>query len=113
MLNRIRRKFKRSLENKGKVNSATLPIVFLILSLAIFCITQLSINSILSPLGKQLQSFNTEKDLLIQENREIEKDLANSQSISVIQNITNKKYNLKPTNTSQLVYVTPNVVASK
>ena len=113
MLNRIRRQFKRRLEKNGKVKTSAIPIAFLVFSLVVFCATQLSINSILSPLGKQLQSFNTEKDLLIQENREIEKDLANSQSISVIQNITDKKYNLKPTTTNQLVYVTPNVVASK
>jgi hypothetical protein len=113
MLNRIRRQFKRKLESNGKLNFARLPIFILIISLAIFCATQLSINSKLSPLGKKLQSFNTEKDLLLQENREIEKDLANSQSISVIQNITNKKYQLKSTSTAQLVYVTPNVVASK
>lgn len=112
MSTNFKRKFRRSLDVKSNIKVANIPMIIFVISLSLFFGTQLYINSKLSPLGKQLQSYNTEKDLLLQENREIEKDLANSQSITVVEHITNKKYKLKPTSTSQLVYVTPSVNAS-
>lgn len=97
----------------GEFDVKKLPTLILIFSLIFFFGTQLYINSILSPLGSQLQSFNTEKDLLIQENRELDKDLANAQSITVVQHLTNKKFKLTPTNANQLVYVTGIITAAR
>lgn len=108
----LKRKLKHKFSITGE-NSNNIVFVIFVLSLIFFLTTQLYINSILSPLGGKLQFLNSEKDLLVQENRELEKDLANSQSLAVVQKLTNKKYRLKPTTPTQLVYVTGNVNALK
>lgn len=111
MQEKIKRQLKNKLNTKGRTLS--IPLLLLVISISMFLSTQLYMNSKLSPLGVQLQSYNTEKDLLLEENREIEKDLANAQSITVVQNLTNKQFKLKPTKASQLVYVTGNLNASR
>lgn len=111
MNSKVRRKFRKIFEKKTSLKKSNIFLFIFIISLAVFCSTQLFINSKLSPLGKQLQSLNNEKDLLLQENRELEKDLANSQSITVVEQMTNKKFKLTQTKTNQLIYVTPSVSA--
>ncbi|MCC7289891.1 hypothetical protein IT417_01405 [bacterium] len=113
MSDRLKRQLKRRLYTNTKFELKNVPFLFFVISVAFFFGTQLYINSMLSPLGGKLQSLNTEKDLLLQENRELEKDLANAQSITVVENLTNKKYKLKPSSTTQLVYITTSVSASK
>lgn len=113
MKEKIKRKLKHSFRLNNNQNLNKLPLIMFILSLTLFIFSVVYTNSILSTKGIQLQSLNTEKNLLLQENRELENDLANAQSITVVQNLTHKKYKLSPTKTSQLVYITGNITASK
>jgi hypothetical protein len=111
MSDKIKRKLKSKFTNSGLISYQKIPYIILVIGVVFFLGTQLYINSMLSPLGGKLQSLNSEKDLLLQENRELEKDLANAQSITVVQNLTNKKYKLTPSKATQFVYVTNNVNA--
>lgn len=111
-MNTIKRKLKRAFAPNSQ-NLKNIPLKLFIISFIFFISIQFYINSSLSTQGVKLQSLNTEKTLLLQENREIEKDLANARSITVVENLTNKKYKLTPTKTGQLVYVSATVNALK
>lgn len=111
-MNKVKRQLKRIFNKENRKNE-NIPIQIFIFCFIFFIAIQLYINSSLSTQGAKLQSLNSEKNLLIEENRELEKDLANAKSITVVENLTNKKYKLTPTKISQLVYVTGNVTASR
>jgi hypothetical protein len=76
-----------------------------IFSLVIFGASQLVVNSILTPLGSKLQSLNTEKEHLLEENREISEQIAKNSSIKVIESLSNKKLNLSPDNQPTVIYI--------
>ncbi|HPR92123.1 MAG TPA: hypothetical protein PLR64_02630 [Candidatus Dojkabacteria bacterium] len=76
-----------------------------VLSLVLFILSQLIINSILAPLGTELQSMNGEKNYLIEENRGMEEEIAKSGSITVIQKLADKTLSLSPSNKKTLVYL--------
>ncbi|MDX9739035.1 MAG: hypothetical protein RBT33_01580 [Candidatus Dojkabacteria bacterium] len=74
-------------------------------SLILFGISQLIINSLLTPLGVKLQSLNTEKDHLLEENREISEMIAKNSSIKVIESLSEKKLNLSQEKQQTVVYI--------
>lgn len=83
----------------------TLPTTVLSVSLVIFVISQLVINSILSPLGIELERLNTEKEALIEENRQMENEIATSSSIKVIKTLTTERLDISDNNKKNIVYV--------
>jgi hypothetical protein len=83
------------------------------ISLILFCVTQLVINSVLSPLGPKLEAFNSEKEYLIEENRSLEEELASSNSLTVIEHITEKKFKLDESGKKQFVYVTDHSIRAE
>jgi hypothetical protein len=83
----------------------TLPTTVLFVSLVIFVISQLVINSILSPLGIELERLNTEKEALIEENRQMENEIATSSSIKVIKTLTAERLDISDNNKKNIVYV--------
>jgi hypothetical protein len=83
------------------------------ISLILFCVTQLVINSVLSPLGSELEAFNSEKEYLIEENRSLEEELASSNSLTVIEHITEKKFNLDEAGKKQIVYVSDHSIRAE
>ena len=91
----------RILNNASKNIAASI----FVLSLVLFILSQLIINSILSPLGTELQSMNGEKNYLIEENRGMEEEIAKSGSITVIQKLADKTLSLSPSNKKTLVYL--------
>lgn len=90
-----------------------LPSTILAVALVVFVISQLVINSILSPLGIKLQSLNTEKESLIEENREMENEVAKLSSIKVIQTLTAEKLNISQNDSKQIIYVSDNDVIAE
>jgi len=79
-----------------------------------FVLCQLIVNSILAPLGAELQSLNSEKNFLIEENRAMEEEIAKSGSITVIQKLADKSLSLSPSNNKTLVYLQEeSIVANK
>ncbi|HNW32777.1 MAG TPA: hypothetical protein PK804_00150 [Candidatus Dojkabacteria bacterium] len=91
----------RILNNASKNIAASI----FVLSLVLFILSQLIINSILAPLGTELQSMNGEKNYLIEENRGMEEEIAKSGSITVIQKLADKTLSLSPSNKKTLVYL--------
>jgi len=91
---------------KNQINqpSSTTVKIF-ILSFIIFGASQLVVNSILTPLGTQLQSLNTEKEYLLEENHSISEQLAKTNSITVIQSLSEKKLNLVQDKQQTVVYI--------
>ena len=88
-----------------KQTRRTLPTTVLSVSLVIFVISQLVINSILSPLGIELERLNTEKEALIEENRQMENEIATSSSIKVIKTLTAERLDISDNNKKNIVYV--------
>lgn len=91
-----------------------MPATVLSVTLVIFAMSQLIINSILSPLGLELQSLNTEKESLIEENRQMENQIAKLGSIKVIQKLTEEKLNISKNENQEIIYVSDtDVIAEK
>jgi len=97
--------------NKASQNIAG---TIFIVSVIFFVLCQLIVNSILAPLGTELQSLNSEKNYLIEENRAMEEEIAKSDSITVIQKLADKSLSLSPSNKKTLVYLEEeSIVANK
>ncbi|MFA5622926.1 MAG: hypothetical protein WC981_01720 [Candidatus Dojkabacteria bacterium] len=90
-----------SLERKTK-NRVSKVFIF---TLILFGVSQLIINSLLTPLGVKLQSLNTEKEHLLEENREISEMIAKNSSIKVIESLSEKKLNLSQEKQQTVVYI--------
>ena len=90
-----------SLERKTK-NRVLKVFIF---TLILFGVSQLIINSLLTPLGVKLQSLNTEKEHLLEENREISEMIAKNSSIKVIESLSEKKLNLSQEKQQTVVYI--------
>lgn len=111
MSNKNRRILRNRMSNTNKKGNTTATIFAI--TLVAFCIIQLVINAILSPLGAKLQSLNTEKDHLLEENRSLEEDLASSNSLTVIEHVTEKTLDLKDSSNKRTVYVSDNTVRAQ
>ncbi|MBP5204446.1 hypothetical protein J6Z48_02280 [bacterium] len=86
----------------------------LVVSFLLFILSQLIINSILAPLGTELQSLSSEKKYLQGENRGMEEEIAKSKSIIIIQELASSSLKLSSTNTKTVIYLEDdNLVASK
>lgn len=77
----------------------------LLFSFVIFLLSQLVVNSILTPLGSKLESLNSEKEYLLEENRVISEEIAKNNSLRVIENLSQKKLNLSIDKVQTFVYI--------
>lgn len=97
--------------NKAKQNIFTTLFIF---SLLAFILSQLVVNSILAPLGSELQSLNSEKNYLVEENRGMEEEIAKNNSITVIRKLADNSLSLSSSNQKTVVYLEEtSVVANK
>jgi len=97
--------------SKIKQNICTTLFIF---SLLAFILSQLVANSILAPLGTELQKLNSEKNYLVEENRGMEEEIAKSNSITVIRQLADKSLSLSSSNQKTVVYLQEtSVVANK
>ncbi len=97
-------------------NSKTrdLPITVFLIALFVFTISQLIINSILTPLGLELESLNSEKNYLVEENRSMEEEIAKANSIMVIRQLANKKLDISSDSERVIIYIEDsNVIAER
>jgi len=88
-----------------KNQKTNISVKIFILTLLVFGVSQLVVNSVLTPLGVKLQNLNTEKDHLLEENREISEDIAKNSSIKVIENLSDKKLNLTQEKQQTVIYI--------
>ncbi|MCB9803451.1 hypothetical protein H6763_01340 [Candidatus Nomurabacteria bacterium] len=101
----------RNLINKNQPSSklpdleAIVRIVFL-LSFLFFLVSQLYTNAKLSPLGRDLQTLNTEKDLLIEDNRLLEQEIAKDNSLIIIREYSEKQFNISSKADYDTLFVT-------
>ncbi len=79
-------------------------IFIFVIALSSFILSQLIINSILAPLGTDLQNLNREKNYLVEENRTMEEQIAKANSITVIQKLADKSLSLT-TGSKTVVYL--------
>lgn len=86
-----------------KKNSIYIKIV--ILSFALFLLSQLVVNSVLTPLGSSLESLNTEKEHLLEENRVISENIAKNSSLRVIESLSEKNLHLSQSRVQTFVYI--------
>jgi hypothetical protein len=92
----------KSTRNLKKQN---IPLTVFLISLLTFTLSQLIINSILSPLGIELERLNSEKNYLIEENRSMEEQVAKTNSIMVIKQLANKKLNISSSPERGIIYI--------
>ncbi|NLZ24321.1 hypothetical protein GX888_01035 [Candidatus Dojkabacteria bacterium] len=92
------------MKNTNKQKKSLFSIISLS-SFIIFTLSQLVINSILTPLGGKLQSLNREKEYLLEENRKISESIAKSGSIRVIEQLSNKKLSLTQDKVQTYIYI--------
>jgi len=87
-----------------KIKGSIFPKI-LIFSFVLFTISQLVVNSVLTPLGTRLESLNTEKEHLLEENRVVSEEIAKNSSLKVIESLSGKKLNLSQTKVQTFVYI--------
>jgi cell division protein FtsB len=76
-----------------------------LLTVSVFILSQLVINSVLSPLGIELQSLNKEKNFLVEENRSMEEQIAKTNSITVIKKLANEQLNISSSGDKTIIYI--------
>ena len=90
---------------KPATRKSNISIKIFTITLLIFGMSQLVVNSVLTPLGVKLQTLNTEKEYLVEENRQISEEIAKNSSIKVIENLSDKKLNLTQDKQQTVVYI--------
>jgi len=96
------------------LTTKNLPVIVLLVSVFCFAVSQLAINSVLSPMGLELQNLNSEKNYLVEENRSMEEQIAKSNSIIVIQKLAAKELKISSNNGKSIVYIeNTNIIAEK
>jgi len=94
--------------------SQNLPATIFLFTVLVFVLSQLVINSILTPLGVELQNLNSEKNYLVEENRSMEEQIAKTNSITVIQKLANKSLKISSSNKRTVIYIeNPTIIADK
>lgn len=110
----LRRAFSKGRANQKPLTAERVFIVLTVLAAITFVMTQLITNAILSPLGQELQSLNNEKNLLIEQNRALEKQLAKNTSLTSIKIYSEKEFDLKPNSKKETIFVSvPTIQAAR
>ncbi len=99
---------------RRQTESQNLPATIFLFTVLVFVLSQLVINSILTPLGVELQNLNSEKNYLVEENRSMEEQIAKTNSITVIQKLANKSLKISSSNKRTVIYIeNPTIIADK
>ncbi|GAB4157496.1 MAG: hypothetical protein Fur003_1290 [Candidatus Dojkabacteria bacterium] len=105
-MTKYKRSLRRAFTTKNKKLSLNKVLIVLVLvSTVLFITTQIITNAVLSPLGHKLAAYNTEKNLLLEENRELEQQIAKDTSITIIDKYSQENLKLKKTLSKNTVYV--------
>lgn len=110
-------KYRRTIRNLFRFNRDRKPVSldsvifgFAAFAVITFILTQLVTNSILSPLGHKLQSYNEEKNQLAEVNREVEREIASNLALPVVGVYAKEKFDLKDDSDSQTIYITDDTI---
>lgn len=83
-----------------------------IVSTILFCVVQLAVNADLNPKGVLLESLNREKTALVEENRQLEQEIAKAESLSIISDIAKNKLKLTDYSNGNTFYVSDSSIVS-
>jgi len=110
----LKRQLQSSTEKVEKNSNykLSLPALVAVVSTILFCITQLAINASLNPEGARLEQLNTEKNLLVEENRKLQEEIAKSKSLTVISELAEKKLEMHDDSKVNLVFLNSNDVVA-
>ncbi len=89
------------------------PSIIFVVSMSVFVLSQLVINAVLSPLGKELQSLNSEKNFLVEENRSMEEQVAKTNSITVIKKLADKELKITAQSQKSIIYLEQNAILAE
>jgi len=89
------------------------PAIIFVVSMSIFVLSQLVINAVLSPLGKELQNLNSEKNFLVEENRSMEEQVAKTNSITVIKKLADKELKITAQSQKSIIYLEQNAILAE
>jgi hypothetical protein len=95
---------------KSRKNVPAMTFVF---SISVFILSQLVINAILNPLGTELQSLNSEKNFLVEENNTMQEKVAEVSSLTVVKKLADQQLNLSAENTKSIVYLEQSAVLAE
>lgn len=110
VLRRLKGKAQKKQKNKNR--RLSLPALMLVTATAIFCVTQLAINISLNPRGAKLEGLNREKTMLIEENRQLQEEIAKAKSLAIVTELAEKKLDLSGNSDIKLIHISdPSLVA--
>lgn len=90
-----------------------IPAFVFIASMSVFIISQLVINAVLNPLGTELQSLNSEKNFLVEENKTMEEKVAKTSSITVIKQLALAQLDITTQSAKNVVYLEDSAVLAE
>ena len=113
--NNIKRVLKNRLcSNKiQKCSFTTISGVVAIISILLFCFTQLAVNAQLNPKGAMLEQLNNEKNMLIENNRELSEDIAEGKSITIITQIAENQLGMSNQKDQKIYFVPDNSLVAE
>ena len=86
-------------------NKKNIFVIIFVFAILCFAVSQLAINSILTPMGLELEALNKEKNYLVDENRSMEEEIAKTNSIIVIQKLAKKTLKISNKNQRTIIYI--------
>ncbi|MBN1618734.1 cell division protein FtsL [Candidatus Dojkabacteria bacterium] len=107
--------FKRKLKTKissisqktnKRVSILNISTTAMVVVVLLFCVVQLSITTILSPQGKILERLDNEKTSLVEENRELELQIAQFSSLTIIEQRAESDLGMKKASNLKFVDIT-------
>ncbi len=114
-MKRLRRKLKTVFPKKEEslVDSCQgLCIATTIIVTVVFVTIQLVINFVLTPKGIELEDLSREKNLLVENNRELEQEIARIKSISIIKEITGETMSLSSDPENEIIHITKDSIVA-
>lgn len=109
----LRKLFAKKEGKRISVSFSTATKVFLFVAILAFLSTQLITNAILSPLGHELQALNSEKNLLVEDNRVLEQEIAIDTSLTIIKVYSENQFEISADAEHDSIYVTDTTVQAQ
>ncbi len=114
-MEKIRRRLKNIFPKKEESFSDSfqgLCIATTVIVTIVFVTTQLVINFVLTPKGIELEDLSREKNLLVENNRELEQEIARIKSISIIKEVTEETMGLSSNPENEIIHITKDSIVA-
>lgn len=114
-MKKIRRRLKTMFPRKEESaldSCQSLCVAVTIMVTIVFVTTQLVINFVLTPKGIGLEDLSREKNLLVENNRELEQEIARIKSISIIKEITAETMSLSSNPENEIIHITEDSIVA-